>query len=144
MSQVFWLQVRINRSFKRWPGKSAFLQPIGIFFSKIAQTNICQLPKLPFCVDHSTGTSCCVIYWSNHCFKMFQVVPCNQQFVFLPQWIFPWRINKSTAWVLNIFYHKSESKQATLILAAYFKCPSKPSSLELSLKYWKVLMRSWM
>ena len=28
----------LNRSFKRWSGKSAFLQPIGIFFSKIAKT----------------------------------------------------------------------------------------------------------
>ena len=40
ISQVFWLQVRqlINRSFKRLSGKSAFLQPIGLFFSKIAKT----------------------------------------------------------------------------------------------------------
>ena len=40
LSQVLWLQVRhlINRFFKIWSGKTAFLQPIGIFFSKTAKT----------------------------------------------------------------------------------------------------------
>ena len=110
LSPVFWLQVEqlIERSFKRCSGNSAFLQPIGIFLSKIAKTvTFVYFQNCHFVL--TTPRVQGVILCSVNCFKVFQVVPCNQQFVFLQHWIFSLRINKSTAWILDIFHYKTEN-----------------------------------